>query len=203
MYIPKAYQQTEPEFVKSFVQEHSFGILVDQLPDKLWAVHLPFEWEEREGKSFLTGHIARANPIGQQWQEQRAVMAIFHGAHAYISSSWYKEEEVPTWDYMAVHIYGQLHTLSEEETMAGLHRLVDRHEAAEEHPIDLNTFSSGTLRQVKGVIGFRIEIEETHAVTKLSQTRKEDHPEIIKRLENREDEQSKAIAGCIRDLDKT
>ena len=202
MYIPKAYQQTESEFVKSFVQEHPFGILVDQLPDKLWAVHLPFEWEEKDGRHYLTGHIARANPIGQQWHEQRAVMAIFQGAHTYISSSWYKEEEVPTWDYLAVHIYGQLQTLSEEETMAGLHGLVERYEAAEEHPIDLNTFSSGTLRQVKGVIGFRIDIEETHSVTKLSQTRKKDHPEIIKQLENRGDEHSKVIAGKIRDLDK-
>ena len=203
MYIPEAYRQTDTTYVDSFIEKHPFAILVDQLPSKLWAVHLPLELEIRGGKSFLRGHIAKANPLGQQWKEEREVMAIFQGPHAYISSSWYQKEEVPTWDYLAVHVYGKLKTLSESETLKDLHQLVVRHEAGEENPIDLNSFSAATMRQVKGVIGFEIEVTESQAVSKLSQTRKEDHPEIVKRLESRGDEQSKAIAGCIRDLNKS
>lgn len=198
MYIPKAYIEKDSAEIKTWIKQYPFGILVDQLLNKLWAVHLPFEWEERDGKNLLVGHIARANPIGEQWTETRDVLVIFQGPHTYISSSWYQEEEVPTWDYQAVHLYGQLNTLTEEETMASLHRLVERHEQGEEKPIDLSQFSDRTLRQVRGVIGFEIEINEIQAVSKLSQTRQKDQAEIIRQLEKRKDQNSLEIAQAIR-----
>lgn len=198
MYVPKPYQASDEDHIRSFVKHHPFGILVDQMPSRLWAVHIPFEWEVREGKDYLVGHIARANPLGEHWTAARNVLAIFQGPHTYISSSWYKEEEVPTWDYLAVHVYGTLRTLSEEETMASLKRLVHRHESQEEHPIDLEQFSESTMRQVRGVIGFEMEITESHGVAKLSQTRPEDHDEIRKQLQKRGDEQSQQIADEIR-----
>lgn len=197
MYIPQPYLESDPDHIKSFVEHHPFGILVDQIPSRLWAVHIPFEWEIRHGKDYLVGHIARANPLGQHWKEERNVMAIFQGPHTYISSSWYKEEEVPTWDYLAVHIYGTLRTLNEKETMASLKRLVHRHESEEENPIDLEQFSASTMKQVRGVIGFEMEITESHGVAKLSQTRPEDHEEIRARLKKRGDEQSQQIADEI------
>jgi transcriptional regulator len=197
MYIPKPYLASDADHIKSFVQQYPFGILVDQMPARLWAVHIPFEWEVRDGKDYLVGHIAKANPLGQFWGEARNVLAIFQGPHTYISSSWYREEEVPTWDYLAVHVYGSLRCLSEEETMASLKRLVHRHEAGEENPIDLEQFSESTLRQVRGVIGFEIEISESQGVAKLSQTRAEDHDEIRNRLKKRGDEQSQQIADEI------
>lgn len=203
MYIPKAYIEKDSAEIKALIKKYPFGILVDQLPSKLWAVHLPFEWEEREGKNLLVGHIARANPIGEQWTESRDILVIFQGPHTYISSSWYQEEEVPTWDYQAVHLYGQLSTLTEEETMASLHRLVERHERGEEKPIDLTQFSDRTMRQVRGVIGFEIEITEIQAVSKLSQTRQKNQLEIIRQLEKRTDQNSREIAKAIRNQSKS
>lgn len=181
MYIPHHYKNENLAEVKAFIKQNSFGILVNQVDGKPWATHIPLELE---GEA-LVGHIAKANPQWKDFNNEAEVLCIFNGPHAYVSSSWYKEEEVPTWDYIAVHVYGKLSILTEEETMQSLHRLVNKYEKDSKHPISLNHMSSKTLRQVKGVVGFSIKINTIQAAYKLSQTRKDDHETIIKNLQER------------------
>ena len=186
MYIPKHYKNDDIAEVKEFIRENSFAILVNQVANKPWATHLPLELEADEfDKPILVGHMARANEQWKSFEKNAQVLCIFNGPHAYISSSWYKEEEVPTWDYIAVHVYGQLEILTEAETMQSLHRLVDRHEANSKKPVRLKEMSAKTLRQVKGVVGFKIAIDDIQAMYKLSQTRADDHAKIISELQER------------------
>jgi len=182
MYIPHYYKNENTKEIKTFIKENAFGILVNILDAKPWATHIPMELEEINGKDFLVGHIAKVNTQWKSFNDQSEVLCIFNGPHSYVSSSWYKEEEVPTWDYIAVHVYGKLSILSEEETLQALHRLVDTYEMDSENPVSLNNMSPKTLSQVKGVVGFQIEITDIQAAYKLSQTRKEDHAAIIKNL---------------------
>ena len=187
MYVPNHYKNENLDEVKDFIKNNAFGILVNQVDGKPWATHIPLELEKNnKGANVLVGHIAKANPQWKSFSDKAEVLCIFNGPHAYVSSSWYKEEEVPTWNYIAVHVYGQLKILSEEETMASLHRLVNKYETNSESPIDLNNLSPKTLRQVKGVVGFEIEISTIQAAFKLSQTREEDHEEIVKQLKKRD-----------------
>lgn len=200
MYIPHYYKNENVEEIRDFLTNNSFGILINTLDGKPWATHIPLElMTDSEGKDVLEGHIARANPQWKSFNDAQEVLCIFNGPHSYVSSSWYKEEEVPTWNYIAVHIYGKLKILSEEETMLALHRLVDKYERESARPISLNDMSPKTLRQVKGVVGFQIEISEIQAAYKLSQTRTEDHKKIIEELDSRNDSGSKEIAKHIKD----
>ena len=186
MYIPLQYRNEDPAEVADFLRNNAFAILVSQVDDRPWATHLPLELETNSsGQQLLTGHIAKANPQWRHFVENEPVLAIFNGPHAYVSSSWYKEEEVPTWNYIAVHVYGKLQILSEEEVMASLHRLVDKYEKHSEEPVSLHNLSPRTLRQVKGVVGFQISVEEVHAAYKLSQGREQDHTRIIGELRER------------------
>ena len=182
MYIPPYYKNENIEEVHSFIKDHSFGILVNITDGKPWATHIPLELETVDNKPALVGHIAKANPQWQAFKDHPQVLCIFNGPHAYISSSLYNEEEVPTWDYIAVHVYGTLHIMNEEQTMEALHRLVDRHETTSEKPLSLHDLSAKTLRQVKGVVGFYITVDTVQAAYKLSQTRPEDHAAIIANL---------------------
>ncbi|UJH67773.1 FMN-binding negative transcriptional regulator [Allomuricauda sp. SCSIO 65647] len=183
MYIPHYYKNENLDEVKAFLRKNSFGILVNQVDGKPWATHIPLELEtDRAGEDVLVGHISKANPQWKVFEDNAEVLCIFNGPHAYVSSSWYQEEEVPTWNYIAVHVYGKLTVLDEEATMKALHRLVDKYEQQSENPISLHDMSSKTLRQVKGVVGFQIKINEIQAAYKLSQTRPEDHASIIKHL---------------------
>ena len=195
MYIPHYYQNENIEEVKAFIQANSFGILIDQVEGKPWGTHIPLELEtDNNGEAILVSHLAKANPQAKALVEGKEVLCIFNGPHHYISSSWYKEEEVPTWNYIAVHVYGNLKVLSEEETMASMHRLVEKYEQMAKKPIDLSKFSSKTLRQVKGTVGFEVKITDIQAAYKMSQTRSEDHAAIISALEELDTAASKAVA---------
>ena len=195
MYIPHYYQNENIEEVKAFIQANSFGILIDQVEGKPWGTHIPLELEtDNNGEAILVSHLAKANPQAKALVEGKEVLCIFNGPHHYISSSWYKEEEVPTWNYIAVHVYGILKVLSEEETMASMHRLVEKYEQMAKKPIDLSKFSSKTLRQVKGTVGFEVKITDIQAAYKMSQTRSEDHAAIISALEELDTAASKAVA---------
>jgi transcriptional regulator len=195
MYIPPYYENKDIDQIKRFLKENSFGILVNVVDNKPWGTHIPLELEQDlNGADVLVGHIAKANPQWRYFSDNAEVLCIFNGPHAYVSSSWYKEEEVPTWNYIAVHVYGTLKVLSEEETMASMFRLVDKYEASSKNPINLKDMSPKTLRQVKGVVGFQIQITNIQATYKLSQTRQADHAKIISELKERNDPGSQAIA---------
>ncbi|WP_282056480.1 FMN-binding negative transcriptional regulator [Maribacter luteus] len=200
MYIPHKYKNGNLAEVKDFLTKNSFGILVNQVDGKPWATHIPMELETTDdGQDVLISHIAKANPQWKHFAENDSVLCIFNGPHSYISSSWYKEEEVPTWNYIAVHVYGKIKILTEEEVMASMHKLVDKYELNSKKPISLHNLSEKTLRQVKGVVGFQITIESIQAAYKLSQGREHDHERIIKELENTNNPNARDIANRMKE----
>ncbi len=195
MYIPPHYNNQNIEEIKDFLVNNSFAILINIVDNKPWGTHIPLELETDEnGNDILVGHIAKANPQWKNFTDETEVLCIFNGPHAYVSSSWYKEEEVPTWNYIAVHVYGNLKVLTEEETIQSMHRLVEKYEKASKNPISLKNLSPKTLRQVKGVVGFKVQVSDIQATYKLSQTRADDHHKIISELEERPDPGSQGIA---------
>jgi transcriptional regulator len=199
MYIPNAYENKNVEEVREFIRENPFGILVNLVEGRPWASHIPLELEQDEqGKYQLVGHISKANQQAGALKTSRQVLCIFNGPHSYVSSSWYIDEEVPTWDYIAVHVYGHLDLLSEKELYQALDRLVQRYEQKSRNPVSLSGMSEKTLRQIKGVVGFKITVEEIHAAFKLSQGRPEDHETIIRELKASGEPGAKAIANAIR-----
>ncbi|MGY4281360.1 putative FMN-binding regulatory protein PaiB [Bradyrhizobium sp. LM2.7] len=81
----------------------------------------------------IFAHVARANP---QWKltPTGEAMAIFAGAEAYVSPSWYvtkheRGEVVPTWNYVAVHAYGPVEFFDDADRLRKVvTRLTDVHE---------------------------------------------------------------------------
>ena len=197
MYIPAAYQNSDLEEVKEFIKKNSFGLLINQTNGKPWATHIPLELYSKNGKDFLISHISKANPQWHNFKENPDVLCIFNGPHSYISSSWYKEEEVPTWNYIAVHVYGKIKIIEGDALLDSLKDLVDKYEADSACPVSVDGFSKKTMSQIKGIVGFEIEINEIKAAYKLSQTRPEDHPKIIEELNTRE-QGSKEVAKMMK-----
>ncbi len=198
MYIPQHYRNQNIEEVKDFLLQNSFGILINTLEGKPWGTHIPLELDvDEDGNDILVGHISKGNPQWRHFDENNQVLCIFNGPHSYISSSWYKEEEVPTWNYIAVHVYGTLKIMKEEAVLRSLHKLVDKYEKDSKKPISLSDLSSKTMRQIKGIVGFQIKIQDIQATYKLSQGREHDHPKIIEELEKRNDLGDSGIAKCM------
>jgi len=198
MYVPGYSRNQNMDEVKSFIKENSFGILVSKASDKLQATHIPFELSTGEnGKNILTGHISKANRQWKNFKDDNRVLVIFNGPHAYISSSWYDHENVPTWNYIAVHVYGTVKIIEGEKLIQALKHLVNRYESKSANPVSVEKMSEKFLnRELKGIIGFEIEVEEIHPAYKLSQNRDEkNHASIVSELEKRGDHNSVAIAS--------
>tara|TARA_R110001592_G_scaffold77055_1_gene232201 strand:- start:12597 stop:13205 length:609 start_codon:yes stop_codon:yes gene_type:complete len=199
MYTPSHYKNENLDEVREFLKQNSFGILINQTDGRPWATHIPLELDvDDEGKDILVGHISKANPQWKSFKGNEEVLAIFNGPHSYISSSWYKEEEVPTWNYIAVHVYGKIQILNDEAVLGSLHKLVDKYEKASTNPVSIHNLSHKTMRQIKGIVGFQIGITDIHATYKLSQTRPEDHPKIIEELQKTNNPGSHEIANMIK-----
>jgi transcriptional regulator len=195
MYIPKYAQNNEVSAIKEFIRQNSFGILISQSDQKLMATHIPLEFSSDESK--LLGHIAKANPQWKKFDEQNEVLAIFSGPHAYISSSWYDHENVPTWNYIAAHVYGGIRIIEGDELLQSLKHLVDKYEASSTHPVSLEKMSPGYVeKSILGLVGFEISVSRIEATYKLSQNRDQKNlHHIIQELENRNDHRSLQVAA--------
>ncbi|WP_395058362.1 FMN-binding negative transcriptional regulator [Flavobacterium sp.] len=196
MYIPNIYKNENQGDIIDFLQKNSFGILINQNDGNILATHIPLEFEiKQNGKQFLEGHISKENPQWKIFENDDRILAIFSGSHAYISSSWYDHENVPTWNYIAVHVYGKVKILDYEESLYSLKKLVDKYEVNSENPVRVEDLSEKTMRQARGIIAFQIEITSIEAVKKISQNRdKKNHQNIISELEKTQDYNACQIA---------
>lgn len=196
MYIPEIYKNENPEEVRAFLKENAFGILVTHKDGKSCATHIPLEFAIKEdGTEILHGHISKANEQVAHLIDGTEVLCIFNGPHSYISASWYDFEEVSTWNYIAIQVRGTLKKLDSEGLLKSVKALMNKYEAPQENPIDINKLSDKTMRQINGIVGFEIAITEIHAAKKLSQNRDDkNHKEIVSRLEATGNAGEKAIA---------
>lgn len=196
MYIPELYKNENPDEIRNFLKSNSFGVLVNQTEGRLWGTHIPLELDVNDaGREVLYGHISKENPQWQNFDSAPEVMAIFSGPHSYISSSWYDHENVPTWNYIAVHVYGKIRIIEGEEMLTALKKLVDKYEAASEKPVKIENLSLETMLQTRGIIAFEIEITEIQAQKKLSQNRDDkNHSAIISQLQKTGDPNALNIA---------
>lgn len=197
MYIPDLYKNENQDEIHNFIHENGFAILVNQTNGKLWATHIPLVLETHDnGKHFLIGHVSKLNPQGENLKHNDEVLAIFSGAHSYISSSWYDHENVPTWNYLAVHVYGKITLLNHDEVVLSLKKLVDKYEVDSENPVRVEELSEKTMREARGVIGFKIAITSIEATKKMSQNRDaKNYQNIISELEKTAKPDAKAVAN--------
>jgi transcriptional regulator len=172
MYIPKQFLQKDLEEAKKLVYHNSFATLVSTNEGKPWASHIPLHLMDRKGQWYLQGHVARANPQWKTLSMDSEVLAIFQGAHAYISPSWYDHPNVPTWNYSAVHLYGRCRILEGEELIESLRTLMHIHESTQENPMRMDDPDKTFLEDhFKGLVAFEMKVKEIKAVQKLSQNR--------------------------------
>ena len=198
MYIPKFFKVDDIEKAKAFIHENGFGILINQVDGKPWATHIPLVIEtSSNNKSILFGHIAKANNQWKAFQEDQEVLVIFQGPHSYISSSWYDHENVPTWNYTAVHVYGKIKITDTETLYKQLSKLVDKYETGNENPVSVSKMSASMVEnQMNAIVGFEIHITEIQAAEKFSQNRdQKNYTNIIAELEKKGDVDSLKVAA--------
>ena len=179
MYIPRHNLESRTPVLHSLMQTHPLATLVTLNASGLIASHIPIVLEAAEGEfGTLKAHISRANT---QWRDSNAeidALAIFAGAHHYISPSWYPGtyedgKEVPTWNYAVVHAYGPLRIVHDESwLLAHLNSLTNQHEASFSSPWKVADAPEPFIRSLlNGIVGLEIPIRRLEGKWKVSQNR--------------------------------
>ncbi|MCB6219494.1 FMN-binding negative transcriptional regulator [Bacillus paralicheniformis] len=200
MYIPKFFKVENVDEILDFVQKNSFGTIVTPEQGKPIATHLPLGFNKKGDDYYITGHVSFGNPQWRTFETCQDVLVMFQGPHAYISSSWYGHEDVPTWNYQAVHIYGQASILERDELIEELTIMMGKYEKHRENPILWDNLSPQLLeRQLKAIVGFKIKVEDIQAAYKLSQNRNDtDYMNIIDQLQNEGDPNAEQLAAVMK-----
>jgi transcriptional regulator len=197
MYIPRRYEEKDHEKIEAFIRENSFAILISVLDGLPVGTHIPLLQEKDDrGRDILIGHISRGNDQKLSLADGAKVLAIFPGPHAYVSPRWYTQINVPTWNYIAVHVYGTIKVIEGEALRAALSRLVNNYEQHLPRPVDIGEIPEKQLHaEMRGIVGFQILIEDIQAAYKLSQNRDEQsYHQVAGQLEQG-DETSRAVAA--------
>src|ERR1700678_736092 len=173
MYLPKVFAVEDLARLQEFMDEFNFATLVTQRDGELTASHIPFVIDRSvEPYGVLRAHVAVRNPQLKDLESGSEALVIFQGPHTYVSPSWYaKPENVPTWNYTAVHAYGVPQILDQQGMTALLKDLVAKHERPLDPPSDFDPKAGWIEKLLPEIRGFEIKIEKLQGKFKLNQNR--------------------------------
>ena len=179
MYQPPHFREDRPEVQHALMRAHPLALLVTFGEGGLTANPVPLLLHPEVGeRGVLRGHLARANGQWRTFDPTVDCLAVFQGADAYITPSWYQTKRetgkvVPTWNYAVVQIYGRMAVIEDAAWLSEQVRaLTDRHEADRPAPWAVSDAPEDFTRaQLKGIVGIEIAIARIEAKWKVSQNR--------------------------------
>jgi transcriptional regulator len=173
MHPNPAFRQVPAEDSLAFAKARGFGTLCLNGDAGPIMAHVPFVVTESGGLSALI-HLARSNAIARSALPAPAVLAVM-GPESYISPDWYGAvDQVPTWNYVAVHLRGQLEPLPDEalRPMADELSAVFEARLAPKRPWTSAKMSDEAMvRMMRMILPFRLVIEGVEGTWKLGQNK--------------------------------
>ncbi len=179
MHPNPAFRQTPADDNLTFARTRAFGILSVNGPEGPLMAHVPFLlWHDA---SHADLHLARSNPIARAGLPLPAVIAV-SGPDAYVSPDFYGSHEqvpdqVPTWNYVAVHLRGVLEALPIEAMRDHVDALSRQHEGriSGKTPWVSTKMTPGAMdRMMRMILPFRLRITSVDGTWKLNQNKPTD-----------------------------
>ena len=203
MYIPSIFKLDDEKEKIAFMKKYSFATIITNKNNIPIATQLPFIITKRSEKLILSGHFSAVNEQ-IKYIENNTSLVIFSEPHAYISPVHYnKKESVPTWDYIAIHAYGNVKILhTEEEKNTAIEEMIhfyekDYHQQWKAFP---ETFKR---KMLKGIVAFEMEVTELQGQQKLSQNKtKEELDRIVEHLSKSEISVENDLANYIQKVNE-
>ena len=163
-----------------------FCVVVMRLNNPV-ATQVPVFIDEKGDKLFLSGHIMKNTDHHKAFLHNPNVLAVFTGAHTYVSASWYSDkQQASTWNYISVHAKGKLKFLEEGALLDVLKRTTNHFENNPHSGSNFEDLSQDYVqRLVNAIVAFEVEVNQIENVFKLSQNRDEkSYHNIIGKLED-------------------
>ena len=153
-------------------RDRGFGVFTVAGPEGVLAAHAPFVLDEGR----VLAHLVRVNPLVRLLGSGPArALLIVSGPDGYVSPDWYGEPQlVPTWNYVAVHLRGELRLLDDTALRPILERLSETYEArlAPKPPWKTDKVDDGLLaRMMRQIIPIELSVDTVDSTFKLNQNR--------------------------------
>jgi transcriptional regulator len=159
-----------------FARERAFGVLAVTVEGAPLVSHVPFLVSEDGACVDL--HLVRSNPIARTLKSPLPARIAVSGPDSYVSPDWYGvPDQVPTWNYVAVHLTGVLELRPAEE----LRGLLDAQSALfEDRLLPKAPWKTGKMqaevleKMMRMIVPCRMVITGVDGTWKLSQNKPDD-----------------------------
>lgn len=199
MYVPKHFQENDVETLAGYMRSAPFATLITSVDGVPFATHLPVSFAPTNGElGTISGHLSRGNDHWKALQEGVESLVVFNGPNAFISANWMNSANaLPTWNYAAVHAYGQAQIIVDEDRyMPLLQKLNDEQETEATGSWTPAKMDQAVLNgMLKGIVPFEIPVRRLEGKRKMSQNKSEDiQRAVIDGLRTAGDPASLAVA---------
>ena len=170
MYPPPKHQENDKVHLLEVIKTYPLATVISVKDNTPLITHLPLIYRETDGK--LIGHIDIYNPQTSLLKDENEVTVIFYGPQCYISPSIYTTTQLPTWNYVRVHLTGKVTKI--ESTAALKQSLITMTEFLEapEHQYVLEPDNPRLDKNLEYIKMFEITIDTWEGQFKLSQDKK-------------------------------
>lgn len=171
MYPPLHHQSDDIKKMIAVIQQYPLGMLVSATGDKPFITHIPIIYNVESGK--LVAHIDKFNPQLATLKDNAEVTVVFKGPDTYISPSVYTTKQLPTWNYIIVHITGTIslinHPEAAKDTMISMTQFLEK----PANKFVLEKDDTRMDRMINYIQAFDITITHWEGKFKLSQDKNE------------------------------
>jgi transcriptional regulator len=188
MYKFSYFKEKDKQTILDFIEENPFAFMTGSyLAGGQVATQIPILIEERNGELILQGHIMRNTDHHKAFVENPNALLVFTGPNCYVSASWYSNPQIgSTWNYMSVHVAGNVRLMTNDELIAFMRKLTLKFEKGNTQSLTFydNLPEQFLSKMIPAIVGFEIKAEKIENVFKLSQNRDEkSYLNIISKLE--------------------
>jgi transcriptional regulator len=201
MYIPSKFAEQDVSVVSELTAQHPLAHVITAQGGELLVNLFPVLVTRGETGFVARFHVARSNPQLRHLLEAPSCIISFSGPNCYVSPTWYEEHpNVPSWNYLAVQLFGPVEVLEDAELEQLLRDLTLPNEASvggswryEDMP---EAFRLELLAEIQG---FRMNVERVEAKSKLSQNRLPgDQQRVIQKLLASDAPNARAVGAWMR-----
>ncbi len=166
-YPPPYHQVNDQQKMIAVIKQFPLAMLVSVKNSKPLITHLPIIFDEETRN--LVGHIDLINPQADLLKNNKEVTLIFKGPDCYISPSVYTTEQLPTWNYIMLHLTGKANQISDKEKAKKVMVAMTQFLEAPDHKFQLAIDNPKMDKFIHYIHAFEIEITHWEGKFKLSQ----------------------------------
>ena len=168
-YPPKHYQDDDKLHMIEVIKNYPLATIVSVINNEPLITHLPLIYRE-DGK--LIGHIDRFNPQTDLMKDNNPISVFFYGPQCYISPSIYSSEQLPTWNFIRVHLIGTVTRIDSKDALKDSLIKMTEFLESPQHKYTLEPDNPIMERNLDYIRMFEISIEKWEGKFKLSQDKK-------------------------------